>query len=463
MKIQRNLAIVATALVLVLTVTAPPAEAGGSFGVHVGSGGFGVSVGFGDWGVYTRSWSDPYWSLNFDATLAGYGEWVWVGGIGRVWRPWVSAGWRPYTHGRWVYTGYGWTWVAYEPWGYVPHHYGNWAYSNFGWVWQPGYSYTSANVIWVRAGGYVGWYARPPHGWSHAAHGFRHGYHHEYRNGYHHGYDDGWDDAGYATYVGWDDLGADNVSRYSVNHATVSRSRINARAAAPTNAEIRARGAVPVTETRLARRTVSMGGRQVTIARPEGVAHSIERNAADAVGEALAPAAIERRQPFVRSRSAAASGGSSSREHALGARELRKPESWQRRQTSSSTRARASDAATGSRVDARVLSRSVKPRSAVASGRESRSPSHGKVSRQEATRRRAPVTQSSAASRSPGSASVSSIMQRSNQNRQSIEEPPADDTSRRSAVKNRASARKDPGSGRSVRERSPRARSAKKR
>ena len=47
----------------------------------------------------------------------------------------------------------------------------------YGWVWVPGYTYVSANVTWVRGGAYVGWYARPPHGWSHSARAFHHGYH----------------------------------------------------------------------------------------------------------------------------------------------------------------------------------------------------------------------------------------------------------------------------------------------
>jgi len=300
MKRSRQPVIILPILAVVLMTAPQPVEAGGSFGVHVGSSGFGVSVGFGDWGVYTSSWSDPYWSLNFDAALAGYGEWAWVGGLGRVWRPWVSAGWRPYTYGRWVRTGAGWTWVAYEPWGYIPHHYGSWAYSRLGWVWRPGYAYAGANVVWVRAGAYLGWYARPPYGWSHAAHGYRHGYRDGYRNGYDHGYDNGWHDARYATYVGWGDLGSEDIAHHAVSHSMAARSRVVDHASAPTFDEVGRHGGRPVAETRLSRRTVSMGGREITIARPEGVARSIEHHAADAVGEALAPAAIERRQPLAR-------------------------------------------------------------------------------------------------------------------------------------------------------------------
>jgi len=299
MKIHRRLKRFTPVFALTLCLVTPPVEAGGSFGVHIGSGGFGVSVGFGDWGVYTRSWSDPYWTLDFNAVLAGYGEWMWVNGLGRVWRPWVSAGWRPYTYGRWIGTGSNWTWVAYEPWGYVPHHYGSWAYCSFGWVWQPSYSYHHANVVWTRSGSYVGWYARPPHGWSHAAHGFHHGYRHGYRDGY----SDGWHDARYGTYVDWRHFGSDNVSHHAVTHTIASPGRLEDYAAAPSAAEVRQRGGTPVAQAQLSRRTVRMGDREITIARPEGVAPSIERNAADATARALSPHALTLRQPLIGSRS----------------------------------------------------------------------------------------------------------------------------------------------------------------
>mgnify|MGYP001826990188 FL=1 len=308
MKNRQRLTVLVPALGLALAIAAPTAEAGGYFGLHVGSSGFGVSVGIGDWGPYTQSWADPYWSLDFNASLAGYGEWVWVDGLGRVWRPWVAVGWRPYTHGRWVTTTMGWTWVSYEPWGYAPHHYGSWAYSSFGWVWSPGYTYSCANVVWVRAGGYVGWYARPPHGWSHAAHGFHRGYRQGYGYGYGDGYRDGWHDARYATYVDWHHFGADNVSHYAVNHSRASRSRIEDNAASPTSSEVRHRGGAPVTEARLSQRTVKMGGREVTIARPEGVARSIERHAEETVSRSLSEKALERRQPLVRAQTGNAVG-----------------------------------------------------------------------------------------------------------------------------------------------------------
>jgi hypothetical protein len=313
MKDRRRLAVLAPLLGLLCAIAPPPADAGSSFGLYVGGSGFGVSVGFGDWGVYTQSWSDPYWSIDFNAVLAGYGEWVWVDGLGRVWRPWVAASWRPYTYGRWVATDFGWTWVAYEPWGFVPHHYGSWAYCNFGWVWQPGYTYSCANVTWVRTGGYIGWYARPPYGWSHAAHGFKQGYRDGYRNGYIDGSDRGWNDARYGTYVGWDDFGSEDVSHRQVAHRIASQSRlVDDNAKAPSGQELRQRGSAVPIEAALSQRTVTMGGREVRIARPEGVSRSIERHAADTVSSALAPAALEQRQPLVQPRTASATAAASS-------------------------------------------------------------------------------------------------------------------------------------------------------
>jgi len=467
MKRSRQLAIFLPALAVVLMIAAPPVEAGGSFGLHVGSGGFGVSVGFGDWGVYTRSWSDPYWSLNFDAALAGYGEWVWVGGLGRVWRPWVSAGWRPYTYGRWVRTGAGWTWVAYEPWGYVPHHYGSWAYSSLGWVWRPGYAYSGANVVWIRAGSYVGWYARPPYGWSHAAHGYRHGYNDGYRNGYGHGYDNGygngWQDARYATFVGWSDLGNDDIAHHTVTHTMATRSRVVAHASAPTPDEVRRHGGRPVAESRLSRRTVSMGGREITIARPEGVAPSIERHAADAVSEALAPAAIERRQPLVRSRTASTSGASVSREAVSFSREAHAPGLRQRQESSSSTGVRYSQTAAGGRVEPRTTPRSTGVRAQMSGGTEVRPSTRAAVSHQSTNRDRAPESRTAAATRTRSSTSTSTRGRTTDRRRPAAADRRTGGASRTPAARSDASAsdRRDSENSHSTRTRQPR--SARKR
>lgn len=305
MSVKRRLAIIAAAAILI-AIRAPGAEAGGAVGLRIGGEHFGISIGAGDWGLYSNSWYDPTWSLDFDVVLGGYGEWVRVDGLGRCWRPWVAASWQPYSHGRWVHTSHGWTWVAYEPWGYVPHHYGSWARSAFGWVWVPGYSYAAANVVWVRAGSFIGWYARPPHGWSHAAHGFSHGYRHGirdgYASGYGDGYHDGWRDARYGTWVEWRSFGADNVAQHSVAHAVASRHRVENLAAAPSTAEISRRGGIAVPEARLETRTVRAGGRDVVVARPTGVESSIERHAPATVRTALSGAALENRQPQIRRR-----------------------------------------------------------------------------------------------------------------------------------------------------------------
>ncbi|MCU0233408.1 MAG: hypothetical protein MUE90_05175 [Thermoanaerobaculales bacterium] len=300
----RQLAIAVTAVALGLAATAPPAAAGGRVGLRLGGDHVGLAVGVGDWGLYSGSWSDPSWSLDVELVLGGYGEWVAVDGLGRCWRPWVASSWRPYTHGRWVLTSLGWTWVAYEPWGYLPHHYGSWAYAGCGWVWVPGFSYAAANVVWVRSGGFLGWYARPPLGWSHAAHGFSHGYRHGFADGYHSGYGDGyadgWRDARYGTWVDWRHFGSDNVARYEVNPMAASRHRVAVGTAAPTAGEISERGGGRVLEAPIETRTARLAGREVMIARPTGVAASIERHAPETVRSALSQTARERRQPEVR-------------------------------------------------------------------------------------------------------------------------------------------------------------------
>ena len=467
MNILRKLLIFLPALAVMLMITAPPVEAGGSFGIHLRSSGFGVSVGFGDWSVYTLSWSDPYWSLNFNTTLAGYGEWVWVNGLGRVWRPWVSASWRPYTYGRWVRTGAGWTWVAYEPWGYVPHHYGSWAYSSFGWVWQPGYAYAGANVVWVRAGAYVGWYARPPYGWNHAAHGYRHGYHDGYRSGYGHGYgngyDDGWKDARYATFVGWRDLGRDNIAHHAVTHTMATRNRGVDHTSAPTPNEVRQHGGRPVTETRLSRRTVSMEGREITVARPEGVARSIERHATDAVSEALAPAAIERRQPLVRSRSVSTSGTSVSRGAVSFSREARSPDRRQRQESSSSTGVRHSRAASGARIGTKSASSSAGRTSTPSTESDVRRSTRAAVSHPSASRGRAAEPRTAVAARTSSSTSTSAHGRTTERRRPAAEDRRNGGTSRPQTARSDASVskRRDSESSHSTRTRQPR--SAKRR
>jgi len=447
MRNHRRHVLLAPVIVLVVTFAAPTVDAGSGVGIHLGSGGFGVSVGFGDWGVYTRSWSDPYWSIDFNATLAGYGEWVWVSGLGRVWRPWVAASWRPYTHGRWVSTGYGLTWVAYEPWGYVPHHYGSWAYASFGWVWVPGYSYSCANVVWVGSRGHVGWYARPPWGWSHAKHGFRHGYRHGFRDGYDSGYSDGWHDARYATYVDWKHFGSENVSRHAVTHRIASQNYIKGRTVAPSRDEIRQRGGAIVTETRLSRRTAKADGREITIARPEGVARSIERNAAETVGSSLSGEALERRQPLVKPRTARQTSVASSSRSTRVSRDAHSPRAQPSNRESSASRSGRSG------ISAR--STQVQPQKSVSATnrkntRASVPPFNARQDRYDSPNaglRASGSTDVSASSRSPRTPASTSRPRSATASRQVAQQPQQPSASQRSSLRSERSAQVQRGTG----------------
>lgn len=87
-----------------------------------------------------------------------HGTWYYEAEVGHVWRPFVTVGWRPYWHGRWVWTAYGWTWVPGESWGWAPFHYGRWGHSAaLGWYWIPGRTWGPAWVSWASGGDYLGW------------------------------------------------------------------------------------------------------------------------------------------------------------------------------------------------------------------------------------------------------------------------------------------------------------------
>lgn len=107
--------------------------------------------------------SDPY---DFVQPLSAYGTWVQYPGYGLVWRPSVGvvgASFRPYSHGHWEYTEWGWTWVDHHPFGWATGHYGRWFYdARQGWLWVPGTTWGPAWVTWRNGGGYVGWAAMPP-------------------------------------------------------------------------------------------------------------------------------------------------------------------------------------------------------------------------------------------------------------------------------------------------------------
>ena len=326
MDARKRRALFITVAVLSLMVLAAPARGADWFGVRVGTGGLSVSFGSTDWAVYGSSWSNPGWSVDYHVALSGYGEWVWVDGLGQCWRPWVTTGWRPYTHGRWVWTSYGWTWVSYEPWGFFPHHYGHWAMSPYGWVWAPGYVYRPARVTWVSAGGYIGWYPSPPPGWSHCSRGFVTGYDHGYRNGYDAGYWSGWNDARYATYSRWQDLGSNDVSRHAIPASAVRASAPNTRprigSPPPDRSSLTSRG-VDIPERLVDQRTVTVDSRQVTVVRPRGVERAVRDNGQRTVERALATKARTTAIQRTNDRSSAAEAVDRRSDRALGDRSSR--------------------------------------------------------------------------------------------------------------------------------------------
>ena len=103
----------------------------------------------------------------FHRSLAPYGDWIYDGRHGWVWRPTVAAvdtGWRPYCHGgRWIYSDVGWYWHSTYSWGWAPFHYGRWHRSSIhGWYWVPGYRWSPAWVHWRSSDIYCGWAPLPP-------------------------------------------------------------------------------------------------------------------------------------------------------------------------------------------------------------------------------------------------------------------------------------------------------------
>jgi len=96
--------------------------------------------------------------------LSPYGIWVNQHPYGYVWIPYnVEYGWRPYTHGRWVWSAYGWTWISFFDWGWAPFHYGRWGWDySLGWYWVPGSLWGPAWVTWRYGSAHIGWAALPP-------------------------------------------------------------------------------------------------------------------------------------------------------------------------------------------------------------------------------------------------------------------------------------------------------------
>ncbi len=102
---------------------------------------------------------------SFYEPLDPYGDWIETDDYGYVFRPEVSRrnDWRPYTDGRWVHTGHGWTWQSNENFGWATYHYGRWTrISGSGWVWIPGREWGPGWVSWRRGKEECGWAPLPP-------------------------------------------------------------------------------------------------------------------------------------------------------------------------------------------------------------------------------------------------------------------------------------------------------------
>lgn len=96
--------------------------------------------------------------------LSDYGTWITYPGYGYVWVPYeASRSWHPFSHGRWVWTEYGWTWVSYYRWGWITSHYGRWDWElSLGWFWVPDTVWGPAWVSWRYADDCIGWAPLPP-------------------------------------------------------------------------------------------------------------------------------------------------------------------------------------------------------------------------------------------------------------------------------------------------------------
>jgi len=101
---------------------------------------------------------------NFYDYLAPYGTWIHYGPYDYVWIPRnMGYRWRPYTHGHWIWSNYGWTWISDFDWGWAVFHYGRWGFDDrIGWFWVPGNVWAPAWVVWRSNDLYFGWAPLPP-------------------------------------------------------------------------------------------------------------------------------------------------------------------------------------------------------------------------------------------------------------------------------------------------------------
>src|SRR5215468_9152113 len=139
---KRRLAILLTGLISLLGASASsPAQVSFSAGIVINS------------------------ATDFTQPLTPFGSWLTLGSYGRVWRPQVAIGWRPYSFGRWEWTDLGWYWVSDEPWAWAVYHYGTWVFDpNNGWCWIPGTEWAPAWVSWRDSPDYIGWAPLGPSG-----------------------------------------------------------------------------------------------------------------------------------------------------------------------------------------------------------------------------------------------------------------------------------------------------------
>jgi hypothetical protein len=96
--------------------------------------------------------------IDFDAVMQDlnpYGTWKQVGAL---WAYTPLDHYQPYTHGRWLYTDFGWYWSGTEPHSWVTEHYGYWKRgADKVWAWYPG-PYWVPNIVEIRAAPtHLGW------------------------------------------------------------------------------------------------------------------------------------------------------------------------------------------------------------------------------------------------------------------------------------------------------------------
>jgi hypothetical protein len=103
----------------------------------------------------------------FYTSLAPYGTWCDVAGVGYCWRPTCATwndSWRPYGDGgRWLWSNSGWYWYSDYSWGWAPFHYGRWCRpAGYGWCWVPDNCWGPSWVSWRYSPNYCGWAPLPP-------------------------------------------------------------------------------------------------------------------------------------------------------------------------------------------------------------------------------------------------------------------------------------------------------------